>query len=149
MKKISFLLITLNQTLFAHGPHGHGGEAQHGHSNVTGLLEHYAGDFTDTDGDGMTDVYEVKYGYDPHNSESFPDVNFISTAKPVEGISVDSYEFMDLVIVGGNTGISLEWTDVDISSEYSQYALELVNGEHSLYYGGHDWDSAEILENEF
>ena len=30
------------------------------------------GDFTDTDGDGMTDVAEKKFGYDPNDPISFP-----------------------------------------------------------------------------
>ena len=36
------------------------------------LLRHYAGDFTDSDNDGMTDFAEKKYGYDHLNKESFP-----------------------------------------------------------------------------
>ena len=36
------------------------------------LTRHLSGDFTDTDGDGMTDAAERKYGFDPHDSSSFP-----------------------------------------------------------------------------
>ena len=35
-------------------------------------LKYYSGDFTDTDGDGMTDVAERKYGYDPLDNTSNP-----------------------------------------------------------------------------
>ena len=34
--------------------------------------------FPDTDGDGMTDVYELKYGYDPNSADSFPSIDFVS-----------------------------------------------------------------------
>ena len=30
------------------------------------------GDFTDSDGDGMTDVAENRFGYDPNDATSFP-----------------------------------------------------------------------------
>ena len=36
------------------------------------ILETYSGDFTDTDGDGMTDVAEIKYGFDPNDSNDYP-----------------------------------------------------------------------------
>ena len=36
------------------------------------LTKHLSGDFTDSDGDGMTDAAEEKYGFDPHDSSSFP-----------------------------------------------------------------------------
>ena len=37
--------------------------------------------FTDTDGDGMTDVAERKYGFDPEDAKSFPD-NLFSQGYP-------------------------------------------------------------------
>ena len=36
------------------------------------LTKHLSGDFTDSDGDGMTDAAEEKYGFDPANALSFP-----------------------------------------------------------------------------
>ena len=33
-------------------------------------LNHYGADFTDTDGDGMTDVAELRYGFDPNDKNS-------------------------------------------------------------------------------
>ena len=35
-------------------------------------LSNYGSDFTDTDGDGMTDVAELRYGFDPNDKNSFP-----------------------------------------------------------------------------
>lgn len=40
------------------------------------LLKYYSGDFTDSDGDGMTDVAETLYGYDPSDADSFPTYDF-------------------------------------------------------------------------
>lgn len=47
-------------------------------------LKHYGADFTDTDGDGMTDVAEKKYGFDPHDKNSYPtkDYTFLSGNAP-------------------------------------------------------------------
>ena len=47
-------------------------------------LQHYGADFTDTDGDGMTDVAELKYGFDPTDRNSFPskDYTFLSGNEP-------------------------------------------------------------------
>lgn len=36
------------------------------------ILKNYSGDFTDTDGDGMTDIAELKYGFDPSDSSDYP-----------------------------------------------------------------------------
>lgn len=47
-------------------------------------LSNYGVDFTDTDGDGMTDFAEVKYGFDPNDKNSFPstDYTFLSDNRP-------------------------------------------------------------------
>ena len=42
----------------------------------TDTLKSWVGDFTDTDNDGMTDVAELKYGYDPTDGNSFPNVTY-------------------------------------------------------------------------
>jgi hypothetical protein len=39
-------------------------------------LEHYGVDFTDTDNDGMTDVAERRYGFDPNDPKSFPSKDY-------------------------------------------------------------------------
>jgi hypothetical protein len=35
-------------------------------------LENYSGDFTDSDQDGMSDIAELRYGFDPEDKSSFP-----------------------------------------------------------------------------
>ena len=47
-------------------------------------LTNYGVDFTDTDGDGMTDFAELKYGFDPNDKNSFPstDYTFLSDNRP-------------------------------------------------------------------
>ena len=47
-------------------------------------LKHYGADFTDTDGDGMSNVAEKKYGFDPHDKGSYPtkDYTFLSGNTP-------------------------------------------------------------------
>ena len=39
-------------------------------------LKHYKHDFTDTDGDGMTDVAELRYGFDPNDKNSYPNKDY-------------------------------------------------------------------------
>ena len=47
-------------------------------------MNRYGFNFTDTDGDGMTDEAERKYGFDPTNSDSFPtkDYTFLAGSTP-------------------------------------------------------------------
>ena len=54
------------------------------------LLKYYSGDFTDTDGDGMTDVAETLYGYDANDANSFPNYDFFLDDGVVAGIPNDS-----------------------------------------------------------
>ena len=75
MKKI-LLLVTITGSCFAQT------------INLTAPiteLRQYGADFTDTDGDGMTNVAEVKYGFDPFDKTSFPtkDYTFLSGNEPV------------------------------------------------------------------
>ena len=65
----------------------------------TQQLKSYSGDFTDTDGDGMTDVYEVKYGYDPNDSGSFPVVDFVEPE-----LVVDNFRNLDTGVSGFRVG---------------------------------------------
>lgn len=39
-------------------------------------LTNYGADFTDTDGDGMTDVAELRYGFNPNDKNSFPSTDY-------------------------------------------------------------------------
>jgi len=74
MKKI-LLLVTITGSCFAQT------------INLTAPiteLRQYGADFTDTDGDGMSDVAEKKYGFDPHDKGSYPtkDYTFLSGNAP-------------------------------------------------------------------
>jgi hypothetical protein len=66
MKKILLLLLSFT-TLFSENE-----------TAPVNFLINYEGDFTDIDGDGMTDVYELKYGYNPSDSSSFPQNDFLT-----------------------------------------------------------------------
>ena len=66
MKKILLLLLSFT-SLFSENE-----------TAPVNFLINYEGDFTDTDGDGMTDVYEIKYGYNPYDSYSFPQNDFVT-----------------------------------------------------------------------
>ena len=63
---ILFVLCLANSFAFAHVNHT---------APVT-ELKHYKSDFTDTDGDGMTDVAELEYGFDPNDKNSFPSKDY-------------------------------------------------------------------------
>jgi len=39
-------------------------------------LTNYGADFTDTDGDGMTDVAELRYGFNPNDKDSYPSTDY-------------------------------------------------------------------------
>ena len=72
MKKLILFLLLFNY-VSGHGPHGHGGD--HTDSNTPSNPDHlinYLGEFTDADGDGMTDFAETKYGFDPADANSVP-----------------------------------------------------------------------------
>ena len=106
------------------------------------LLRHYAGDFTDSDNDGMTDFAEKKYGYDHHNKESFPRYEN-RAAQPLFFPIVES-RTNNAVIRKVDSGILIEWDDHDLGTGYSRYSLTLNSGNKELYYGGHGWGSAMV-----
>ena len=145
MKKLLiYTFVVLNHIALAHGPHGHN-EATHSHDNVNHSLQFYEGDFTDTDNDGMTDVYELKYGYNPYDAYSFPEADFVADAEDEDkGFLIDSHEFMNLRLFIEEGGFSIKWDD-DLSANFSKYSLMLVKNEETLFYGGHMWDSAKVV----
>ena len=63
------------------------------------LTEHLSGDFTDSDGDGMTDAAEEKYGFDPADPLSFPaeptlsDLDFAAPSAPGDASNRIGYRF--------------------------------------------------------
>ena len=63
---ILFVLCLANSFAFAHV----------NHTAPVVELKHYKSDFTDTDGDGMTDVAELRYGFDPNDKNSFPSKDY-------------------------------------------------------------------------
>ena len=71
------------------------------------LLRNYGGDYTDTDGDGMTGVAESKYGYDALDSQSFPKYDYGASPEVVYPIANSS--FNDAVVCKTQTGIRLKW----------------------------------------
>jgi len=100
-----------------------------------------SGDFTDTDGDGMTDAAEIKYGFDPMDPGSFPEEPEIVPSSnipiPDSGISAE-YE-------GWYRCIVIRWENPTPSS----YSLSLYNGARQLYYGGHYSEHAPVSFSEF
>lgn len=111
------------------------------------LLEHYEGDFTDSDGDGMTDLAELKYGFDPSDSKSFPKYEFESLPRveyPIKNSGPSK-----AVVVKTDRGIVLEWDNKQQQSSYGRFSLTLESGGNRLYYGGHGWEEASVDYDQF
>ena len=94
---------------------------------------HLSGDFTDSDGDGMTDVAEIKYGFDPDDALSFPTEPALTAGAyhhPIE------YSDIGLYYQVGVGRIDIRWTN----PEEGRYLLSLRTGagpDWDIYYGGH------------
>ena len=148
MKKILLLIAPFSQVLFGHGQHGLHQTSDHHTDSDINYLEHYHGDFTDSDNDGMTDVAEIKYGYDPNSEQSFPESDFVvNEFEQLNLYPINSYEFAGLSIVQTESGISLLWNEPPGEFSWSKYILTLYAGDKELYYGGHNWDSADVDYN--
>jgi hypothetical protein len=106
------------------------------------LLRNYSGDYTDTDGDGMTDAAESKYGYDALDPQSFPKYDYGASPEVVYPIANSS--FNDAVVCKTDTGIRLKWDNKQPPSSYSRFSLTLEDGDRQLYYGGHEWSEATV-----
>ena len=107
----------------------------------TDLTAYLSGDFTDTDGDGMTDAAEEKYGFDPHDALSFPTEPEPIVEAPSERHSIESGAGVYLEVRPGR--IDLRWAD----PEDGQYSLSLKtegSEEWNIYYGGHLKEKAEV-----
>ena len=146
MKKLIILLLPFGQMLFGHGQHGYadyGTDFQQGSEHTH--THHYEGDFTDSDNDGMTDVAEVKYGYNPNSASSFPLIDFVAESDGEDtSTPVSNYGFANLRVHQTDGGIELTWNDVDDSYSWSRFSLALFAGDKELYYGGHGWDYADV-----
>lgn len=146
-----FCFLIYQGFLYGHGSHGVSGNVHtHGNLNLV-FLTHYSGDFTDSDNDGMTDIAESRYGYNPNSSQSFPEDDFVVDAiqDDSESFPIESYEFADLVIVRTEGGITLKWTEEDNGQSWPRFTLALNAGNKVIYYGGHGWDSAEVNYSSF
>ena len=97
------------------------------------LTAHLSGDFTDSDGDGMTDVAEFKYGFDPDDSLSFPTEPALTAGAyhhPIEYSDIGLYYQVD------SGRIYIRWTNPEDGS----YRLSLRTGDSTdwnIYHGGH------------
>ena len=96
-------------------------------------------DFTDSDGDGMTDAAETKYGFDPNDASSFPDEPEVFHAErhPIEGSEIGAY-----YEVGLGT-IDLKWTNPQ-DGTFSLSLRTADSTEWDIYYGGHYSDRAPV-----
>ena len=106
------------------------------------LLSNYRGDYTDTDGDGMTDLAESKYGFDRLDPKSFP--KYDHSAPPEVVYPIANSSFNDAIISKTHTGIRLKWDNKQVPSSYSRFSLTLESGNRQLYYGGHGWGEATV-----
>ena len=100
------------------------------------------GDFTDTDGDGMTDVAEIKYGFDPNDASSFPQEPELvePTTIAIAGSEIGAY-IAPYVI----NGFNIRWSNL----QNTTFSLSLYNGAQTLYYGGHHAEYAQVNYSEF
>ena len=110
-------------------------------------LLRYEGNFTDSDGDGMTDIAELKYGYNPNDYASFPPIDFIGV--PDEEFPISNSSFNSAKILKTERGIKIKWDNNQSETNYSRYSLTLKNGSTQLYYGGHAPSQAEVSYSEF
>ena len=105
----------------------------------TTLTRHVSGDLTDSDGDGMTDAAETRYGFDPHDAASFPrEPEVLSPEQyPIWGSEIGAYYEVH------PDEIRIRWANPD----RSRYALSLRTAdsdEWNIYYGGHSHESALV-----
>lgn len=127
MRFISIILIFTQIHLYS--------ESYHNPTAPNNSLKYHLGDFTDSDGDGMTDSAEKKYGFDPFNKSSFP--KFDLRALPLVEYPIPNSKINNAVIAKSDTGILIKWDEHNLDTSYSKYSLTLNSGNHQLYYGGH------------
>jgi hypothetical protein len=106
--------------------------------------QYLTGDFTDSDGDGMTDTAENKYGFNANDPLSFPQepelviiTPFITPLPEINGINA--------VFTNETNVITIHWENPTSGS----YVLKLLNGDEQLYYGGHGINYAIVSYTEF
>ena len=107
-------------------------------------------DLTDSDGDGMTDAAERKYGFDPLDPFSFPaepgpTTNASPEKHPIEGSEIGAFYEI------GPGGIDIRWENPG-NGKYFTYILSLkTEGSYqwNIYYGGHDHEYAPVVLSQF
>ncbi len=108
------------------------------------LIKYLSGNFTDTDGDGMTDLAEIKYGFDPKDYKSFPgEPEFVEIEKiEIENSGINAYFEV------GCEDIIIKWSNPTDSS-YSLSLKTLGSEEWNIYYGGHYSEYAPVYFSKF
>ena len=108
------------------------------------LIQHLSGNFVDTDGDGMTDVAEIRYGFDPRNAASFPvePVAELPERHPIEDSEIGAYYEVN------PAGLDIKWTNPK-SGKYSLRLKTAGSNTWNIYYGGHGSASASVELAEF
>ena len=101
--------------------------------------QYLSGDFTDTDGDGMTDVAEIKYGFDKNDPTSFPAEPAFVPPTPIAGSGIGAV--LDL----GVSFINIRWNN----RADSTFSLTLKDGTRILYRGGHYAEYAPVNYSKF
>ena len=114
------------------------------------LTTYLSVDLTDSDGDGMTDLAERKYRFDPLDPFSFPAEPEPTTGAspekhPIEGSDVGAYYEI------GAGRIDIKWEDPG-DGKYLTHVLSLKtegSDEWNIYYGGHDYEYAPVVLRQF
>ena len=114
------------------------------------LTKYLSVDLTDSDGDGMTDLAERKYRFDPLDPFSFPAEPEPTTGAspekhPIEGSDVGAYYEI------GAGRIDIKWEDPG-DGKYLTHVLSLKtegSDEWNIYYGGHDYEYAPVVLRQF
>ncbi|MFX0094649.1 MAG: hypothetical protein ACFFBD_23135, partial [Candidatus Hodarchaeota archaeon] len=107
------------------------------------LTKYLTGNFTDSDGDGMTDVAENFYGFNASDPLSFPQepeyIN-ISIITPISGSGINA------TFTNETNAITLHWEN---PSNGNHYVLKLLNNGQQLIWGGHGENYARVSYFEF
>ena len=105
----------------------------------TSLTKHVSGDLTDSDGDGMTDAAEIKYGFDPHDGASFPTEPAVVRTEqhPISGTATGAYYAVL------PDGIAIRWKD-PANSVYVLHLKVASPDERDIFFGGHPAESASV-----
>ena len=87
------------------------------------MTKYLSGDLTDSDGDGMTDVAERKYGFDPLDPFSFPAEPEPTTGANPEKHTIEGSEVGAYYEIGAGR-IDIRWENPG-DGKYITYALSL------------------------